>query len=115
MSMSITKIDYEDKKEYWDYQRLLEYNRELLQKRLNRVDGKMYGPLGRVDADEFFDSIWATVSSDDLEETPKDWIPNDPKLRFEWEKAPVKNKKAKVKVRSGKSVTGNIFNDTADI
>jgi hypothetical protein len=109
MTMSITKIDYEDKKEYWDYQRLLEYNRELLQKRLNRVDGKIFGPLGRVDADEFFDSIWATVSNDDLEEAPEEWIPSDPKLRFEWEKAPKKIKKKIVK--SGKSVSGNIFKE----
>ena len=120
--MSITKIDYEDKKEYWDYQRLLEYNRELLQKRLNRVDGKIFGPLGRVDADEFYDNIWATVSSDDLEEAPKDWIPKDPKLRFEWEGEPVSKKKGKQVVlkakQDGDSLTvtaGNVFDDTDNI
>ena len=27
MTMLITKTDYEDKKEYWDYQRLIEFNK----------------------------------------------------------------------------------------
>ena len=32
--MAISKQSYIDLKEYWDYQRLLEYNRELLKERL---------------------------------------------------------------------------------
>ena len=33
-ALMITKTDYEDKKEYWDYQRLLEFNKEALKHRL---------------------------------------------------------------------------------
>ena len=36
--MAISKQSYTDLKEYWDYQRLLEYNRELLQQRLSKVN-----------------------------------------------------------------------------
>ncbi|MAJ43658.1 MAG: hypothetical protein CMF96_02800 [Candidatus Marinimicrobia bacterium] len=83
--MPITKIQYKNLKEYYDYQRLLEFNRELLKKRLNRVEGKVFGPLGVINADNMFDDIWATVSSDDLEKPDKNWVPKDSKLKFEWE------------------------------
>ena len=34
MSITISKQSYTDLKEYWDYQRLLEYNRELLKTKI---------------------------------------------------------------------------------
>ena len=40
--MAISKQSYTDLKEYWDYQRLLEYNRELLQQRLSKVNETVY-------------------------------------------------------------------------
>ena len=38
----ISKKSYTDLKEYWDYQRLLEYNREVLKKRLKKVEGRVF-------------------------------------------------------------------------
>ena len=49
MSMAISKTDYEDKKAYWDYQRLLEYNRELLKQRLAKMQGSVFTQLGPMD------------------------------------------------------------------
>ena len=43
--MPISKADYEDKKEYWDYQRLLEFNRELLKQRLEKMQGSVFTQL----------------------------------------------------------------------
>ena len=39
--MAISKADYEDKKAYWDYQRLLEFNRELLKQRLSKMENSV--------------------------------------------------------------------------
>ena len=46
--MPISKADYEDKKEYWDYQRLLEFNRELLKQRLAKMQGSTIKWWGQI-------------------------------------------------------------------
>ena len=38
----ISKKSYSDLKEYWDYQRLLEYNREKLKDKLKVIQGKVF-------------------------------------------------------------------------
>ena len=41
-ALMISKQSYTDLKEYWDYQRLLEYNKEKLKDKLQRVEGKVF-------------------------------------------------------------------------
>ena len=81
----ISKQSYTDLKEYWDYQRLLEYNREKIKDKLERVEGRVFSQFGPVSTDKLFDDIWINVESSDLETPPVGWIPKDKKLRFEWE------------------------------
>jgi len=81
----ITKKDYTDKKEYWDYQRLLEYNKEKLKDKLDRVEGRVFSQFGPVKTDDLFNDIWCNVETADLEKPPVGWIPKDKNLRFEWE------------------------------
>ena len=81
----ISKQSYTDLKEYWDYQRLLEYNREKIKDKLERVEGRVFSQFGPVSTDKLFDDIWTNVESSDLETPPVGWIPKDKKLRFEWE------------------------------
>ena len=81
----ISKQSYTDLKEYWDYQRLLEYNREKIKGKLERVEGRVFSQFGPVSTDKLFDDIWTNVESSDLETPPVGWIPKDKKLRFEWE------------------------------
>ena len=85
MNMAISKTSYKDLKEYWDYQRLLEYNRELLEKRLNRVETSIVSHYGTIDVNEMFDKVWSKMTSDDYEKPIKDWIPKDDKLKIEGE------------------------------
>ena len=66
-ALMITKTDYEDKKEYWDYQRLLEFNKEALKHKLLKVQGKVFTPMGELSTDDLFDDIWSKISSDELE------------------------------------------------
>jgi len=84
-ALMISKQSYTDLKEYWDYQRLLEYNREKIKDKLERVEGRVFSQFGPVSTDKLFDDIWTNVESHDLETPPVGWIPKDKKLRFEWE------------------------------
>ena len=88
--MAISKADYEDKKAYWDYQRLLEYNRELLKQRLAKMQGSVFTQLGPMDTGDLYDKIWTDIRQEDLEQPPSMWVPEDEKLRFEWEGEPQK-------------------------
>ena len=84
-ALMISKQSYKDLKEYWDYQRLLEYNREKIKNKLERVEGRVFSQFGPVKTDDLFNDIWINVESSDLETPPVGWIPKDKKLRFEWE------------------------------
>jgi|TARA_B100001939_G_C16735114_1_gene527257 hypothetical protein len=81
----ISKQSYKDLKEYWDYQRLLEYNREKIKDKLERVEGRVFSQFGPVKTNDLFNDIWINVESSDLETPPVGWIPKNKDLRFEWE------------------------------
>jgi len=81
----ITKKDYEDLKEYWDYQRKVEYNKEVVYNMADKFEGRVYNDFGMVNLDEMKDLLWTRVKSEDYENPRKGWVPQDPKLRFEWE------------------------------
>jgi hypothetical protein len=80
----ISKQSYTDLKEYWDYQRLLEYNKEKLRDKLQRVEGKVFSQFGPVKTDDLFNDIWINIETADLETPPIGWIPKDKKYRFEY-------------------------------
>ena len=83
----ITKEQYKDLKEYWDYQRKIAYNKEMVFMMANNFEGRVYNDFGMVNIDEMKDLLWTRVRPEDYEEPRKDWVPEDPKLRFEWEGA----------------------------
>jgi hypothetical protein len=84
-ALMISKQSYKDLKEYWDYQRLLEYNREKIKDKLERVEGRVFSQFGPVKTNDLFNDIWINVESSDLETPPVGWIPKNKDLRFEWE------------------------------
>ena len=86
--MAISKKSYEDLKEYWDYQRLLEYNKELLKHRLKNVQRTAFSHYVDVNNEEVFDNIWNKMESEDYESPMPGWIPENIKYRFEWEGEP---------------------------
>ena len=81
----ITKKSYEDLKEYWDYQRKIAYNKEMVFMMADSFDGRVYNDFGMVSLDDMKDLLWTRVRPEDYEEPRKGWVPEDPKLRFEWE------------------------------
>ena len=81
----ITKESYKDLKEYWDYQRKIAFNKEMVFMMADNFEGRVYNDFGMVSIDEMKDLLWTRVKPEDYEERKKDWVREDPKLRFEWE------------------------------
>ena len=81
----ITKKQYEDLKEYWDYQRKVQYNKEVVHNMADTFEGRVYNDFGMVNLEDMKDLLWTRVRPEDYEEPRKGWVPEDPKLRFEWE------------------------------
>ena len=85
----ITKEEYKDLKEYYDYQRKIQYNRERCEKLAEEFEGRIVMPeVGMLNETEIFDIMWNRVKPSDYDDPPKDWVPNYDNLRFEWELDP---------------------------
>ena len=100
----LTKTEYTDLKEYYDYQRKIQYNRERVEKIAETYEVRIAMPeYGMLTEKEIFDIMWNKVKPSDYDDPPKDWIPSDDKLRFEWELDPKlptsKSKKVIVKAK----------------
>ena len=49
-----------------------------------KFDGRMVTEYGTVPLNELQEMMWSKINPKDYDDPPKDWIPNDDKLRFEW-------------------------------
>ena len=85
MSMPISKESYKDLKEYWDYQRKVQYNKEVVHRMADHFENRVYNDFGPMNLDDMKDLLWTRVKSEDYEEPRKGWVPEDPSLRFDWE------------------------------
>ena len=81
----ITKKSYEDLKEYWDYQRKIAYNKEMVFMMADSFDGRVYNDFGMVSLDQMKELLWTRVDPSHYEEPKDSYVPADPKYRFEWE------------------------------
>ena len=81
----ITNKSYKDLKEYWDFQRKKEYNREMVFGMADQFEGRVYNDFGMVNLQDMKELLWHRVKAEDYEEPRKGWVPEDPKYRFEWE------------------------------
>ena len=81
----ITKKDYKDLKEYWDYQRKVEYNKEVVHNMADQFEGRVYNDFGAVNLNDMKDLLWTRVKAEDYENPRKGWVPLNEKYRFEWE------------------------------
>jgi len=68
--------EYEKLKEYYDFQRKKEYNREQLQDAILEIE-KRTGISALS-----FDDIWSRLEEKDYQEAPNNWVPRDPKWRI---------------------------------
>ena len=67
--------EYDRLKEYYDFQRKKEYNREQLQTAIDEMEGRLGLTMS-------FDEIWSRIEEKDLQEAPNNWVPKDPKWRI---------------------------------
>tara|TARA_B100000035_G_C20585262_1_gene372886 strand:+ start:107 stop:472 length:366 start_codon:yes stop_codon:yes gene_type:complete len=80
--MAIQPKEYNDLKEYWDYQRKIAYNKEQIYAMAERFEGRTYNDFGPVHIDEVKKMLWDKIKPEEYEEPPEDWVPQDPKLRM---------------------------------
>ena len=74
--MPVSKEEYKKLKEYFDFQRKVEYNKEKLRA---AVEVMLEEP------DILFDDIWGKMKEEEMIEAPKDWVPQNDKLKIEGE------------------------------
>ena len=73
--MAIDPKEYENLKEYYDFQRKKEYNRELLKNAIEEIEG-------RIGISMSFNEIWSRVEEKDYQEAPNNWVPKDDTWRI---------------------------------
>ena len=73
--MAIDPVEYENLKEYYDFQRKKEYNREQLQTAITEMEG-------RIGLSMSFDEIWRRIEEKDYQGPPNNWVPKDDKWRI---------------------------------
>ena len=74
--MSIPKKKYIELKAMYDFQRKVQNNKEKLRA---AVEVMLEQP------DLLFDDIWSKMKEEEMIEAPKDWVPQDDKLKIEGE------------------------------
>tara|TARA_B100001057_G_scaffold377910_1_gene383220 strand:- start:35 stop:358 length:324 start_codon:yes stop_codon:yes gene_type:complete len=83
----ISKKDYNEQKPYWDYQRMIEFNREKVLKGCTNIknyfgeteDGFM------LEEGALFEKLWNEITPEDYDKPSPDWVPKNKKLRIEGE------------------------------
>ena len=80
--MAISETSYNNLKEYWDYQRKVQYNKEQLSAIAEKFEGRVYNDFGMVHIDDVKTKLWDKIPPSEYEDPPKDWIPKDPKFRL---------------------------------
>jgi len=86
--MPITKLQYDNLKEYWDYQRKVAYNREQVYAMAEKFEDRVFNDFGMLPLETIKEQIWVRVKPADYEDAPKGWVPKDPSVRFDWEPDP---------------------------
>ena len=83
--MAIPKAKYEELKEYYDYQRKIAYNKEVIYHMADRFQNRVYNDFGAVSIEKLKEILWTRVQPEDYEEPRKGYVPEDPNLRIEGE------------------------------
>lgn len=86
--MAVTEKDYNKYKEYWDYQRKKEYNKEKVYYMAEKYNGRMVTDFGTVPLNEMQSMMWSRINPKDYDDPPKGYIPENPHYRLWNEKWP---------------------------
>jgi len=109
--MPISKESYEELKEYWDYQRKVEYNRELVFKMAEKLQVKAVHEIGPMSIQEVRDYLWSKVEQNEYEDPIKGWIPEDDNYKFEWELKQLPMVKGRPVVLRAKKGLNEVFDE----
>jgi hypothetical protein len=88
MPMPITKESYQDLKEYWDFQRKIQYNKEKIRAVAEQFENRIHNQFGAMNLNDLYEMLWGKCTEADYDEPNPNWIPEDEKLRFWWEGEP---------------------------
>ena len=80
--MTISEKDYKELKEYWDYQRKVEYNREKVYHMAERIAANTYTEFGRLPVNEVQSILWSKIESSVYDDPPRGYIPENPEYRL---------------------------------
>ena len=72
--MAISKQSYKELKEYWDFQRKVEYNKEMVHFMAEKFKGRVYNDFGMVHIDEMKQLLWTRVDPSHYEESKKGYV-----------------------------------------
>ena len=86
--MAISETDYNNLKEYWDYQRKVEYNREKVYHMAERIAANTYTEFGRLPVNEVQSILWSKIESSVYDDPPRGYIPENPEYRLWYESWP---------------------------
>ena len=86
--MAISEKDYNNLKEYWDYQRKVEYNREKVYHMAERIAANTYTEFGRLPIDEVQSILWSKIEPSVYDDPPRGYIPENPEYRLWFENWP---------------------------
>jgi len=82
MTMAISEQDYNSLKEYWDYQRKVEYNRERTHYIAEQFELRIHNQYGPIPVEEIKDMLWTKMPTSEYEDPPKGYIPENPSYRL---------------------------------
>ncbi len=86
-SMAISEKSYNELKEYWDFQRIKEYNWEKICEIVDEIEDKFAFTHGKSGL-ELKENLWNKIHQDEYEMPPKGWVPKDTKWRLWYEGEP---------------------------
>ena len=86
--MSITKESYQDLKEYWDFQRKIQYNKEKIRAVAEQFENRVHSEFGAMNLNDLYEMLRGICTEADYDEPNPTWIPEDEKLRLWWEGEP---------------------------
>ena len=79
--MAISKQSYKELKEYWDYQRKIEYNKEMVHFMAEKFKGRVYNDFGMVHIDEMKDLLWTRIDPSQYDEPKNRLRASRPKVK----------------------------------
>ena len=88
MAMTVSHKDYIDLKEYWDFQRKIQYNKEKIRAVAEQFENRVHSEFGAMNLNDLYEMLWGKCTEADYDEPNPTWIPEDEKLRLWWEGEP---------------------------